>query len=161
MMYEFLPVMYLLPYTLQKVSHEKAEFSMWIVWVFLTNGGTEVWKTDEEESNQTTVESEYFEANGVHGQTTLFDTDQGICLFEIDTTRTHFADFYMWTDFLQKNQTVPPGCDIWRPFFWVGSHELGVKDEWNWQSETSDLSLGSFGTATDLWQVLRNRTILS
>ena len=154
--------MYLLPYTLQKMSHEKAEFSMWIAWVFLTEGGTHVWQTQDDESpSQSSVESEYFEANGFYGRTTLFDTDRGICLFEIDTVKTKFADFYMWTDFLQKQQAVPQGCDIWRPFFWVGSRELGANDEWNWYSEAAELQLGPFGTAADLWQVLRNRTIVS
>lgn len=154
--------MYLLPYTLQKISHEKAEFSMWVVWIFLSEAGTQIWKAEEAEvPDQATIESEYFEANGFYGRTTLFNTEQGICAFEVDTLKTKFADFYMWTDFLQKQQPIPQGCDIWRPFFWVGSREFGTQDEWNWQSETSEISLGSFGTAADLWQVLRNRTIVS
>ncbi len=151
--------MFLIPYYLEQISHPKAEFSMTIAWVFLTEGGTHLWcSDDQEEVNQEFLEQEYFQANGFVGHTTLFDTERGLCCFQVDPAKTKFADFYMWTDFLQKQEDIPQDCDIWRPFFWIGSRELGSKDEWDWLSETEEQPLGSFGTAKDLWQVLRIAT---
>ena len=129
---------------------------MWIAWVFLIDAGTQVWKTDEDIPELSAIETDYMEANGFYGRVTLFDTEKGVCCFEIDPARTKFADFYMWTDFLSQQKEIPKGCDIWRPFFWIGSRELGTQDEWDWDCETCEVGLGPFGTAHDIWQVLRN-----
>ena len=144
--------MLLLPYVLHKVSHEKAQFQMWILWVFLTNGGTHVWETDEETPDQEFVVSEYLEPNGFLGTVKLFT--KNVCLYEIDPAKTNFSDFYLWNDFLRKNEEIPAGCDIWRPFFWIGTRELGRKDEWQWDNEAADLVLPNFGSVSMLWQTI-------
>ncbi len=145
--------MFLIPYVLHRTSHEKAQFQMWIVWVFLSEGGTHVWQTDEESPTQDFVLSEYFEPNGMFGQVKLFT--ESVCLYEIDPARTQFSDFYMWQDFLQKQQPIPKTCDVWRPFFWIGTKEFGTQDEWQWQAEAENLVLPNYGPVSQLWETLR------
>ena len=149
--------MYLVPYVLHKVSHEKAQFQMWILWVFLSHGGTHVWETDEENPDQDFVVSEYLEPNGFFGEMKSFENN--ICLFEIDPAKTHFSDFYLWNEFLRKNQEIPGGCDIWRPFFWIGTRDYGSQDEWQWETEAAELVLPNFGPVSTLWNAVRETAI--
>lgn len=145
--------MHLIPYFLHRASAEKSQFQMWILWVFLPQGGTHVWQTDEESPSQEFVVQEYLEPNGFLGKVKSFDSN--LCLYEIDPLKTKFSDFFLWTEFLKANKEIPPTCDIWRPFFWIGTRELGAQDEWCWKEETESLMLSSFGSVSTLWDTIR------
>jgi hypothetical protein len=64
-------------------------------------------------------------------------------------------DFYSWSDFLKKEETVPMNMDIFRPFIWVDSED-NKEDDWGWREECQGVSFGKFGTLEDLWEGLRS-----
>jgi hypothetical protein len=95
----------------------------------------------------------YLIPNGFYGnvnkrtKTSLF--------FQIDTAKTKINDFYIWSDFLKKEETVPTNIDIFRPFFWVDSED-NKDDDWGWREECKSVCFGKFGTLEDLWEGLRS-----
>lgn len=148
--------MYLLPYILQK-GRSTASVPVWTAWVFLTNGGTQVWKTDEAELDTETIMREYMEPNGfvgcvkgVVGDAVYVEVDSG-------PGRTCMADFYLLTDFLKKGTPPPASLDIWRPLVWVGEQpgpDRAHTQSWAWDTVAADISLGSFGTIQKFWSGL-------
>lgn len=144
--------MFILPYIRQPSKSSTTDFSLTVAWVFTIQGGTGIWETDEEILADDRCIQEYLEPNGFYG------VSKGIvdnCLvYEVDPSRTKLSDFYMWSDFLGKGQAPPEGCDVWRPFFWVGDTDIGEEDGWGWLSQTSELSLGKFGAVSKIWKLL-------
>jgi hypothetical protein len=144
--------MFILPYILQGPQKSSTESSLTVAWIFTLHGGNGIWETDEELLSEEYIVQEYLEPNGFYGQS------KGIlenCLvYEVDPSRTKLSDFYMWSDFLGKGQAPPEGCDVWRPFFWVGNSQLGEEDSWGWETQARELSLGKFGTADKIWKLI-------
>lgn len=121
----------------------------------MVNGGKAVWETDEKSIGANEVVKEYLEPNSLFGNVKFCDSN--VLLFEIDTKRTKFSDFYNWNDMLDGR--VADSAELWRPWMWVGDTEMGGKDSWGWKQEMETLSLGKFGTADTLWQLLKRSII--
>jgi len=147
--------MYIIPYILEPYHTSKSEFKLWITWIFMVNGGKAVWETDEKSIGANEVVKEYLEPNSLFGNVKFCDSN--VLLFEIDTKRTKFSDFYNWNDMLDGR--VADSAELWRPWMWVGDTEMGGKDSWGWKQEMETLSLGKFGTADTLWQLLKRSII--
>ena len=120
--------MYLIPYV------RKSGLSL----VFLSDGGKRLWETEEVLPAEEYV-TEYFEPNGLRGRL-LPSPRQDVILFEVDMTMTRMEEFYSLLD-----ENVPTGADVWRPFFWVEGAE----------PERRQMSLGRFGTAAELGELIR------
>jgi len=140
--------MFIVPYILNPSRKSTTDFTLDVVWIFTTNGGTGIWETDEESSEEEIIQT-YLLENGFHG--TSRGVKEGCLFYEVDPSRTNLSDFYMWTDFLGKGHMPPLGCDVWRPFFWVGSGTVGKEDEWGWSQQAADLTLGRFGSIQKVW----------
>jgi len=144
--------MYIIPYFLtepQKGSH----FHIKTAWVFLKNGGATVWETDEAKCTEKFISENYLIPNGFHGKVTK--RTKTSLFFQIDMAKTKIQDFYSWSDFLKKEETVPTHIDIFRPFFWVDSED-NKDDDWGWREECKSVCFGKFGTLEDLWEGLRS-----
>ncbi len=175
--------MYLLPYKLEKISLNPP---VWRVWVFMTAGGKQLWEVDPEDSEKSpeTLVQEYCIENGFVGSLQCHSTGGHCCqepqslrpegalktsaldgsvkkatpdtiVFEVETLGT---SFYTFIDFLEKNQSAPESCEVWRPFFWIGE-KPGEQDEYEWYPACQKVSLGKFGTLDKLWLVLRELAI--
>jgi hypothetical protein len=145
--------MFILPYILQPPQKSSTDFTLRVAWIFTIHGGGGIWETEEELLSEEKVIQEYLEPNGFYG------VSKGIienCLvYEVDPSRTKLSDFYMWSDFIGKGQPPSEGCDIWRPFFWLGDSQLGEDDAWGWESQTTEVSLGKFGSVSKVWELLK------
>lgn len=125
--------MLIVPYSL---CHENIGLnSLWTLWVFLSKGV--LWETDEEICSGQFIIDNYLTPNGFFG--TIRKIVNGAVYFELDC-RTKINNFYTWSEFLEKETEIPQ-IDLFRPFFWVGE-ELGDRDDWGWQEECEEISLG-------------------
>jgi hypothetical protein len=144
--------MYIVPYYLvPSTKSEETGFHMWTAWIFLRNGGKDLWETDEKGTvpNKTVIKK-YLTENGFAGQCTCVKGD--IMYFKVDCSAMKMSDFYKLTDFIGAGKPVPNDIDIWRPFFWVGEERLGEDDAYSWNTEAA--LAGKF-TFVD-WKVLRD-----
>jgi len=107
----------------------------------MTKGGTKFWETDEPSLTQKELVNLYLHPNGFYGK--MKSVKENIAYFEIDSKATHMADFYTWTDFLEKGEPIPQNLDIWRPFLWLGDKEK-EKDEWGWETEVKQTMIQKF-----------------
>jgi hypothetical protein len=145
--------MYILPYVAPKqVATRFDTGKQWTLWCFLTEGGTALWKTDEDSISESEILTDYLTPNGFVG--TSRGVIQNTLFFEVDPSKTSFCDFYIWTEFLAKGQEPPAEGDVWRPFQWVGSEVLGQDDAWKWKAASEQLKLKGWGTLDSLWYVL-------
>jgi hypothetical protein len=145
--------MYIVPFIKTNsgnTSTDKKMFPFQMVWVFLTDGGNGVWQTEEKEPTVEQVVQEYLLENGFHG-TPYYSSKMDTLFYEVDPGLTQMKQFYMWNDFLSKGASIPEDIEIWRPFFFLGN-TMEKKDEWGWKEFCGKLSLGTFGTATQLWE---------
>lgn len=147
--------MYILPFVQPiEVTRRFEQGTQWTLWCFLTEGGTALWKTDEDQISEVQILEDYLKPNGFVG------TGRGIhnntYFFEVDPKQTSFSDFYVWTEYLAKGQEPPEDGDLWRPFHWVGSgaEKFGNEDTWKWAEQTEDMKLKGWGTLTTLWKTL-------
>jgi len=142
--------MYLIPFFIENPKNISLGCKMWKCWVFMTNGGKELWEIPD-----TPIEiivKTHFEENNIYGKY-IPTTRKDIVLYEIDTKQTCISDFYTWNDILQGTECKH---EIWRPFFWVGSTHYGDADEWGWKEGLKDIRIGTFGSVDILWKVLRD-----
>lgn len=154
--------MYILPYCILKPHIRFTSGKHTVVWCFLTEGGTALWKTDEDTLSQEVVLQEYLTPNGFVGQAR--GIQNSVLLFEVDPKKTSFQDFYVWTEYLAKGQEPPADGDVWRPFHWLESTESDStrtvleEDEWKWADQASQMRLKGWaqGTLDTLWKVLRD-----
>lgn len=144
--------MFILPYILQPSQKSSTDFTLTVAWIFTIHGGTGIWETDEELLSEEQVIKEYLEPNGFYGVSKgIVD---GCLMYDVNPSRTKLSDFYMWSDFLGKGQPPSTGCDVWRPFFWLGNSEVGQEDAWGWSAQASELCLGKFGSSAKLWKLI-------
>ena len=125
------------------------------LWLFLTAGGADLWKVDEEHATlpRETIVQEYLIENGLHGD--LRTSPENYLVYKVDPKKTVMKDFHMWSDVLDGQDVQ----NVWRPFFWIGS-EVGAaleKDAWGWKEEVDTLKVG-FQPMGDIWKVLRDST---
>ena len=149
--------MFIIPYFLKSPKSSTTGFAFTVAWIFTTDGGSNIWQTDEETLSEESILQDYLEPNGFIG------TSKGIienCLvFQVDPDKTNLSDFYTWTDFLGKGQIPPLSCDVWRPFQWISDTSPGEdKDVWGWRMQAEKLSLGNFGSLEKVWDTI-NRTL--
>lgn len=121
------------------------EFKLWKAWVFLANGGKQVWETDEPCNTQETIDK-YLTPNGFVGQHTFY---KGSLYFKMDKSM-NLTDLYSWKEFLEKAEDIPD-VPVLRPLLWVGD-KPGVKDDWGWSEQCAQVSLGKYGTLEKLWE---------
>jgi len=142
--------MYIIPYYLVPPK-SSGDFKLWTAWVFMRNGGKDLWETDEKGvvANKTVIKN-YLTENGFVGRCVC--VKGGSMYFKVDPAAMKMGDFYKLTDFIGKGQAVPGDTDIWRPFFWVGKDRLGEDDEYSWNTE----GRGGLGSAFLDWKVLRD-----
>ncbi len=134
--------MYILPYIRKDPCSTEVPLTQ--LWLFLANGGTRVWKTDEAKPSVDYVVREYLMSNGLYGTPQL----KGDCLYyAIDTTKTKKESFYTWLD-----EGVEE-LECWRPFFWLGSST--EEDTWGWAEIAREMSLGPFGSFERIWKDLQ------
>ena len=138
--------MFILPYYIEEPVQSKAGFQLWKAWVFLANGGKQVWETDEDCSEKEVIDG-YLTPNGFFGKT----VKKGDCLLIQISKNTDFSELYTWKEFLEAEKDVP-NVPVLRPLFWVGEHP-GMLDDWGWK-EQCEVSLGRFGTLAKLWECI-------
>lgn len=109
--------MFICPYVLKK------EKSIWTAWIFLTDGGKTLWKTDEETLNTQEILDQYLIPNGFHG--TVKCVKDTILYYEVNAEC--MDTFYTWHDYLKTG--ILPSQDIWRPFL------LYTEDPEAWMAE--------------------------
>jgi hypothetical protein len=104
-----------------------------IIWIFATNNGKSIWKTDEKKPTVNYVIKEYLEPNGFIGNYKLIENT----LF-VEMNRIDFNEYYKYTD------SLPEGVkEVWKPFF--------LSPEADWEEEADKISLGDFGSVKHLW----------
>uniref|UniRef100_A0A6C0KLR3 Uncharacterized protein n=1 Tax=viral metagenome TaxID=1070528 RepID=A0A6C0KLR3_9ZZZZ len=131
--------MFIIPYFIETKTVEN--FTLKKAWIFMTKGGTKFWETDEPSLTQKELVNLYLHPNGFYGK--MKSVKENIVYFEIDSKATHMADFYTWTDFLEKGEPIPQNLDVWRPFLWLGDKEK-EKDEWGWEVEVKQTIIQKF-----------------
>jgi len=136
--------MFIIPYYVDETITSSSEFKLWKVWVFLAKGGTEVWETEEPCNTQETMDN-YLTPNGFVGQHTFY---KGSLYFKMDKSMD-LSNLYNWKEFLEKAEDIPD-IPVLRPLFWVGD-KPGVKDDWGWSEQCSDVILGKYGSLEKLW----------
>jgi hypothetical protein len=107
--------MIILPYYIVKQSDSPLSY---VAWIFLMNGGKQLWKTDEtgKLTNKFVIDN-YLTPNGIMGKCHCVKGD--VMYFQVDTVVTKIANFYKLTDFLKEGRAAPDDIDIWRPFVWL------------------------------------------
>lgn len=142
--------MFIVPYYIEK-SLESKIFTTWKAWVFLANGGTEVWMSeadkDAADETQKDIIANYLTPNGFTGKT-RYDKKTD-CLYMEISSQTNFSDLYTWTEFIKEAKDIPKEF-ILRPFVWIGDSP-GASDEWGWREQCEKVSLGSYGSIATLW----------
>lgn len=156
--------MHIIPYyltsrsTASTASTASNGFGMWTAWIFMRNGGKDIWETDEKGvvPNKTIVKN-YLTENGFLGTVTC--VKENVMYFKVDPAAMKMGDFYKLTDFTAAAKPVPETVDIWRPFFWVGN-DLGADDEYYWKDEVVQMGqmshTGQLGFLDSFWKVLRD-----
>ena len=140
--------MFIIPYSFDSCVNSSTGCKVWKVSVFLTKGGTEIWETDHDMSDQEIIDT-YLTPNGFVGEGI---SKNGTFYFKLKKELTNFSDLYTWTEFLEKEQDIPD-VPILRPFLWIGD-EIGVKDDWGWADQCKEIQLGRYGTLLTLWSEL-------
>jgi len=125
-----------------------SEFKLWKAWVFLVNGGKQVWETEEPCSVKEVV-ANYLTPNGFLGK--VVHSTKTCVYFKIDRAM-NLSDLYSWKEFLERAEDIPD-VPVLRPVIWVGD-KPGVKDDWGWSEQCAEVSLGKYGTLEKLWQGL-------
>ena len=136
--------MFIIPYYLDETINSSSEFKLWKIHVFLVKGGTEVWETDEPCNTQETIDN-YLTPNGFVGEHKFY---KGSLYFKMDKSMD-LSNLYNWKEFLEKAEDIPD-VPVLRPFFWVGD-KPGVKDDWGWAEQCSEITLGKYGSLDKLW----------
>ena len=142
---------------------------MFTAWIFLTEGGTKLWKTDEDCLSNKEILEQYLTPNGFHGRVKCVQscakahdcTSAGTCkcpaakgdvlYYEVNPDAMNMNDFYSWTEFLASGRTPSADIDIWRPFFWLGE-KPGQDDEFLWRAEMK--SVGKLAFLDDFWSAV-------
>lgn len=144
--------MFIIPYYIEKPVKSKL-FTTWKAWVFLGNGGTQVWMSEadkdaaDKENKVKDIVENYLTPNGFTGKT-RYDKKAN-CLYMEISPKTDFSDLYTWTEMLKDAKDIPNEF-ILRPFVWIGDSP-GVSDEWGWREECEKVALGNYGTMATLW----------
>ena len=141
--------MFIVPYYIEKPVKTKL-FTAWKAWVFMGNGGTEVWTSDAGETSKQVV-ANYLTPNGLTGKT-RYDKKAN-CLYMEISPNTDFSDLYTWTEMLKDAKDIPREF-ILRPFIWIGDSP-GLADEWGWREQCENVSLGSYGSMATLWDGIK------
>ena len=136
--------MFIIPYYLDETINSSSEFKLWKIHVFLVKGGTEVWETDEPCNTQETIDN-YLTPNGFVGEHKFY---KGSLYFKMDKSMD-LSNLYNWKEFLEKAEDIPD-VPVLRPLVWVGD-KPGVKDDWGWSEQCSEITLGKYGSLDKLW----------
>ncbi len=125
---------------------------MYTAWIFLTEGGTKLWKTDEDNLTNKEILEQYLTPNGFHGRVKCAKGD--VLYYEVNPDAMNMNDFYSWTEFLASGRTPSTDIDIWRPFFWLGEKPglPGQDDEFLWRAEMK--SVGKLAFLDDFWSAV-------
>lgn len=136
--------MYIIPYYIDTKIAE--QFKLTTAWIFMAKGGAKFWETDEPSLKPDEVVQGYLEPNGLRGK--IFCVKDNTVYFEVNLDTTKVADFYTWTEFLEKGETVPCDLDVWRPYMWIGDTDKSPsdKDSWGWDGEVRDAQIQKFWT---------------
>jgi len=167
--------MFIVPYYIETPIKSKL-FTTWKAWVFLGNGGTQVWmsEADKDAAEKDAVDKDaaekdaaekdavdkdaadeapkdvinnYLTPNGFTGKT-RYDKKAN-CLYMEISPNTDFSDLYTWTECMKDAKDIPKEF-ILRPFVWIGDSP-GVSDDWGWREQCEKVSLGSYGSIATLW----------
>jgi hypothetical protein len=141
--------MFIIPYYIEKPVKSKL-FTTWKAWVFMANGGTELWSSEGEEKSKDVV-ANYLTPNGLIGKTR--HDKKANCLYMEISPDTDFSDLYTWGEMLKDAKDIPNEF-ILRPFVWIGDSP-GAVDEWGWREQCENVSLGPYGTIATLWDGLK------
>lgn len=142
--------MFICPYYLKANHQPNAQVKLWTAWVFLSEGGTKLWKTDEESLSNKEIIELYLAPNGFHGR--VVAVKGGVLYYEVNPDAMNMDDFYTWTEFLASGKVPSAGIDIWRPFLWLGDVP-GGEDEYMWRAEMK--SVGKLAFLDELWSVIK------
>ena len=115
----------------------------------MSEGGTKLWKTDEDSLSNKEIIEQYLAPNGFHGRVTC--VKGGVLYYEVNADSMNMNDFYTWTEFLANGNAPTSGIDIWRPFLWLGD-EPGADDEYLWRAEVKS---GKLAFLDNFWQVAK------
>jgi hypothetical protein len=139
--------MFLLPFYTTK-SEVKDLFQFHTAWIFMLQGGSQIWETEEANLTFDEIDRLYFKPNGLSGK--LFSIHENIVLYEIDQTQTKLSDFYVWNEFLSKEEPISQTKDIWRPFFYLDTVDT---DNWDWKQQTETIIFPKFGSIQKFWKL--------
>jgi hypothetical protein len=140
--------MFIVPYYLETIASQ-SEFKLTTLWVFLRENGTKVWETDEKKPTTEFILNEYLIPNGLYGEVKY--VKENALYFEVDTTKTKIQNFYNWID----EEVSEGNSEVWRPFFYVSDTDLS-KQHWGWKEMTDNISLDSFGSIQQIWDIVLN-----
>lgn len=143
--------MFIVPYYIETPIKSKL-FTTWKAWVFLGNGGTEVWMSEADETPKDVINN-YLTPNGFTGKT-RYDKKAN-CLYMEISPNTDFSDLYTWTEFMKDAKDIPKEF-ILRPFVWIGDSP-GLSDDWGWREQCEKVPLGSYGSIATLWDGIINK----
>jgi len=87
----------------------------------LTIGGNQLW----EEEDHLRLKEDVLETNDIYGKGSIRIVDK-LRLCEVDTDRTHIADFYKWKELPAHDQET----FCWRDFYYVAGQKQDQKDAW-------------------------------
>ena len=133
--------MFICPYYLNVTNQYNT--SLWKAWIFLSEGGTKLWKTDEDGLSIEEIIDQYLKPNGFCG--TVKSVKDGVIYYEVNPKEMKLDDFYSWKDFLECANIPRLDIDLWRPFIW-----LGKDDEFMWNNEIK--SFGKLGWLEEFWK---------
>jgi hypothetical protein len=151
--------MYIIPYFFGSPIDFKPDGNLHSLWIFMTEGGTQFWKTDESDSKKSAdiLVTEYLTENEFRGSLTGV---KGDCLFfQVDRHATKLTSFYTW----------PEGFGVdtegWRPFFWLtdsGKRPGDDHDTFQFGRSLAEIPVPFIGlegvsTIKDLWMMVQQQ----
>jgi len=87
----------------------------------LTIGGTQLW----EEEDHLRTQEDVLEPNDIYSKANIRTVDT-LRLCEVDTDRTHIADFYKWSELPAHDRET----FCWRDFYYIAGHKQDTQDSW-------------------------------
>lgn len=128
----------------------------------MSEGGTKLWKTDEDTLSNKDIIEQYLVPNGFYGRVisppvskqsvSKASAKSGVLYYEVNPDMMNMSDFYTWTEFLASGNVPTSDIDIWRPFLWLGDTP-GGDDEYLWRAEVKSAAKVSF--LDDFWQIVK------
>jgi hypothetical protein len=108
--------------------------------LFLANGGSQFWKTEENEISIENLQVEYLEPNGFSGASVI-GVDEIFLVLLPPTFDT--SSFYSWGE-----EDAIGEVDLWRTFYW-----METENEKGWERQADSLKIENL-SLTQIWRMI-------